>query len=491
MTEPPSVAERSTVAPPPSEPQVARWLTWMPYVLLVGVLLGLVRYVSAPISNADTFFHLRYGHEFLSGWSLQHPGHVSTFGQRDWVPTQWASQMGMALMENGFGLAGVAWLAGIVVLATTLAVFLVARQYADPLPAVVVTLLVVLATSSNLVPRPQVVSYLLILVVTHVWLRTGADLRPRWWLVPLTWVWACLHGMWPLGVLIGLVAVAGIALDHRSRLRELRPVLLRLVAIPVLSLVLAGVTPVGPRLYGAVLLVGGRGKFHGEWAATDFRAHDAAAAAILIVVTLLVWIRGGKQERPGWLPVLILLLAAAWTAYAVRTVPVGAVMVVPLVAAALQTLVGSSRPAPRRERRVLVGVAVAVVAVLTAVVPFTAERPATVPSWLNPALDRLPDGTTVQATDLMGGYLMWRHPELNPVIDGYSDAYTTKHLEEQVDQLMLSRGWDKTLRRNEVRYALLPTRSRLAYALTTLVGWRVLHTSEDVVLLEAPNGWLS
>lgn len=474
----------------PSEAAVTRLLTWMPYVLLAGVLLGLVRWVSAPISNADTFFHLRYGHEFLNGWSLQHPGHVSTLGRRDWVPTQWASQMTMALAESAFGLAGVAWLAGVVVLGTTVAVFLVARQYADPLPAVVVTLLVVLATSSDLVPRPQVVSYLLILVVTHVWLRTGADLSPRWWLVPLTWVWACVHGMWPIGVLIGFVAVAGIALDNRSRLRELRPVLLRLLAVPVLSLVVAALTPVGPRLFGAVLLVGGRGQFHDEWAATDFRAHDAAAAAILVTVTLLVWLRGRSADGPGWLQVLMLLLAAGWTAYAVRTVPVGAVMVVPLAAAALQGLAGSSRAVPRHDRGLVAGIGALAVAVLTAVVPFTADRPATVPSWVNPALDRLPDGTTLQTSDLMGGYLLWRHPELNPVIDGYSDAYTTRHLEEQRDQLLLRPGWDRTLRTNKVEYALLPTHSKLAYALTTFADWRVLDSSRDVVMIQAPDGWL-
>ena len=118
MTEPPAVTERPTIADPPSEPPVARLLAWMPYVLLAGLLLGLVRWVSPPISNADTFFHLRYGHEFLTDWSLRNPGHVSTFGQRDWVPTQWASQMLMSLSESAFGLPGVVWLTGLVVLAT-------------------------------------------------------------------------------------------------------------------------------------------------------------------------------------------------------------------------------------------------------------------------------------------------------------------------------------------------------------------------------------
>ena len=47
--------------------------------------------------------------------------------------------------------------------------------------------------------RPQVISYLLVAVTVGAWLRTRDDGRLRWWLVPLAWVWAMLHGMWPIG----------------------------------------------------------------------------------------------------------------------------------------------------------------------------------------------------------------------------------------------------------------------------------------------------
>jgi hypothetical protein len=478
------------VSRPASVPLVTRLVAWMPYVLLGVLLLVMVRVASTPVANADTFFHLRYGHEFLHGWSLRHPGHVSTFGHRDWVPTQWASQMLMALMESAFGLSGVAWLTGVAVLATVVSIFLVARQYADPLPAIVVTLVTVVPMIGNLTGRPQVVSFLLILVTTHLWLRTAQDLRPRWWLVPLTWVWAMVHGMWPIGIAVGLVAVAGIALDNRQRWAELRPVLLRLLAVPVLSLVVAALTPVGPRLYTAVFLVGGRSKFHTEWGATNFHDKQAAVVAALIAMTLVVWLFR-RADAPTWVSVLLLLLAAACCAYAIRFVPVAAVMTVPFAAGAVQSLVGRLRPGPRREGRVVALTSVVAVALLTALVPFTADRAASVPAWVDPALDRLPDGTAVQTTDVMGGYLMWSHPELDPVIDGYSDAYTTKHLQEELDLMKLSPGWDKKLRASKVSYAILPTKSALAYALPRFEHWRVLHTSKDVVMLEAPEGWAS
>ena len=461
----------------------------MPYVLLGALLLVMVRWVSAPVSNADTFFHLRFGHEFLDGWSLRDPGHVSSFGNQDWVPTQWASQMLMALSESAFGLPGVVWLTGAVVLVTVAAVFVVARQYADPLPAVVVTLMVVLATSYNLTGRPQVVSYLLILVTTHVWLRTAQDLRPRWWLVPVTWVWATLHGMWPIALVIGLVAIVGIVLDNRSRLHELRPVLLRLLAVPALSLVAAGLTPVGPSLYEAVLMVGGRTEFHDEWSATDFHERQPAIAALLIVVTLVIWLAGRATARPSWVSILLLLLAAGWSAYAMRTVPVAAMMTVPFVAGALQSLVGRGRPAMRRERTVVAGIVVGALVLLAAVVPVTADRPAKVPGWLDPALDGLADGTALQTTGPLAGYLLWRHPQLDPMIDGYTDAYTTDHVQDQLDLVELKPGWDSLMRESGARHALLPTKSKLAYALIEFEDWRVLHRSTEITMLAAPEGW--
>lgn len=473
----------------PAAGPVGRMLTWMPYVLFGGLLVALVRSAAVPISNADTFFHLRYGAEFLDGWAPWSPGHVSTYGRQDWVPTQWLSQVGMAATESAFGLAGVAWLAGLAVLAMVVTVFAVARRYADPLPAVVVTILAVLGCTANLTQRPQVLSYLLLVLVTHAWLRAARDLRPPWWIVPATWVWAMVHGMWPIGIAIGLVVVVGVCLDEWPRLRTQRGTLLRLLAVPVGSLLVAGLTPVGPRLYSAVLLVGGRGKFHDEWAPTDFHMSQPAVVAAVIAVTLVIWLRRPTQQRPSWVEVLLLVLAAGWSAYAVRTVPVAAMMMVPLLAAALQSVVGTRRPGVRHERAVVAGLAGLALLALTVLVPVTSDEPATVPGWLDSELGSLPAGTPVQSVGPLGGYLMWRYPQLDPVIDGYTDAYTTRHLDDQLDLVRTNAGWDRILRRTGARHALLPTRSKLAYSLTTHEGWRTVRTDRDVVYLVAPEGW--
>ena len=174
--------------------------TLLPFALLVVTLGALVRIASFPLGNNDTFFHLRFGHEFLSGaWSLRHPGSVTTFATADWVPTQWLPQIVMAQIEEWFGLPGVAWLCRAAV--------------PDPGPRAVVGLPPpgrACGRRPDRRPGPRgllvgdvdaaaAVSYILVVLTTAAWIRARTTGRAPWLLVPVTWVWAMCHGMWPVG----------------------------------------------------------------------------------------------------------------------------------------------------------------------------------------------------------------------------------------------------------------------------------------------------
>src|SRR5262245_26190713 len=211
-----STSRSSDSAPPAERADVGRLPLWwnrlrgaLPWLVFAGVLVALLANTARPLTNTDTYFHLRFGHEFLHGWSLRHPGSVSTFATADWVPTQWLSEVVMAKTEDWFGLAGVAWLSGLLQLLLFLGVYAAVRGRADALVAMPVTAVALYAMESGLSMRPQVVSYLLTAVVVAAWLRTLDDHRVRWWLVPLVWIWAMLHGMWPVALLIGAVATGG------------------------------------------------------------------------------------------------------------------------------------------------------------------------------------------------------------------------------------------------------------------------------------------
>src|SRR3954447_133055 len=120
---------------------LARARAAFPWLVLVGILGSLLANTAHPLTNTDTYFHLRFGQEFLDGWSLRHPGSVTSYGTAHWVPTPWLAQMVMAQFERWFGLSGVAWLSGVQFLALAVALWFTARKVADP---VVVAPLVIL-----------------------------------------------------------------------------------------------------------------------------------------------------------------------------------------------------------------------------------------------------------------------------------------------------------------------------------------------------------
>jgi hypothetical protein len=448
----------------------------VPVALFAVLLLIVVEKVSAPLGNADTWFHLRFGAEFWGHWSLTDPGSVSTFGTRHWVPTQWLGEMVMYSFDRAFGLPGVAWLAGALVLAYATAIYLVSRRRAEPVCALLVTAVAMAASADGLSARPQVWSYLLVVVTTGAWLRTREDRRPRWWLIPLTWIWAMLHGMWILGPVVGLVSVAGIWLDAGLSIRRAS----RLVAIPIVSLIAAGLTPVGPSLYGAVVSVGSRAWYFTEWQPTSFRTGSALLGAGLVAVAVVALARAGGAS---WLDLGLLLLASGWLAYAVRTVPAGAAIAAPVAAGSLQTVLRRQVPLRSRERRAVFAACVISLGVLAALVPFTARHPADFRPRLDAALDALPARSTILNDDTQGGWLMWRHPDLNIVIDGYVDQYPTDWMRSYRSARALQPGWQHFVERTHADYEFFRRSDPITRSLRSW-GWKRVSEQSGYELMQ-------
>ena len=468
----------------PEPVRFARVRTVLPLLVLIGILVSLLVNCAHTLTNTDTYFHLRFGEEFANGtWSLSHPGSVSTFATRSWVPTQWLSEIVMARTEQWVGLPGLAWLSGLLQVLLFLAFYRSARDRADPLVAMPLTALALFATQSGLSMRPQVVSYLLVSVTAAAWLRTRHDARVRWWLVPVTWLWAMLHGMWPVGLVIGVVAVAGLALDGAPR-----RLVLRGAVVPVASAVAAALTPVGPAVYGAVAAVGSRSSFFAEWDPPDWTTPPCLALAALFgLAAVAMWRRG----RSSWTEIALVLLAGALAVWSARTVPVAAALLLPVAAGPVQGLLGRRTPVTRRETAAVLGGAVLTLVALAVAVPHTSSHPPAQPSWVDPALSHLPAGTKVLDDWGQGGYLMWRFPRLDLMMHGYGDTFTTDELNRNLALIQLDPGWDSALRATGARVAVLRPNARLTYALVSQEHWRVVHDSPDLVMLRAPLSWAS
>ncbi|WP_156409795.1 hypothetical protein [Nocardioides sp. Soil796] len=445
------------------------------------LMVMVVRQASRPLSDSDTFWHLRLGEQIWNARSLATPD-WSTGDDRSWVLTQWLPEVVASRFEAWFGLAGVAWLFGACLLALVVAVFFTCRRQAGLLASAFAAGLSMIAMSASLSPRPHMVTYILLAVTVGAWLSTGADLRPRWWLLPMTWLWACSHGMWFTGPLIGLVMVAGLRLDGRVTGREFR----KLGLIPIGSILLAAATPVGPQLLAAPFAVGGISAYVTEWQPPSFRTLGPAVAMLVLALVVITWSR--TEKRVPWTMLLLLLMATGWTLLAARTVTLGAIIAAPLLAAAVQTWL-RRKPELRAawEKPFVFGTAAVCLVGLFLAVSRTADEPAGVPSEFDPQLSALADGTPILNDYGVGGWLRWAHPELDPLIDGLTEAYTLQELSDYGKVTDVAEGWEQVVQDSRAQHALLLESSPLAVALEDRLSWNVLGTDEGYVLLKAPS----
>lgn len=463
---------------PPSRALAPRWLL---FSLVLGLMGMALRHGLRPIGDPDTWWHLRLGDDIWQHWNLTDPAPWTRFATEDWVTTQWLPEVVGSRVEHFFGLPGVVWLlcAGLVLLTAVL--YLVCRREADAVAATIATFVAFLGMSATLTPRPQMVSFVLLLIVTSAWLATARDLKPRWWLIPVSWIWACSHGMWFSGIAVGAVVVAGLVLDRRLRAAAA----LRLLTIPVASLLLAGMTPVGPRLLLSPFSVAGVTQFITEWAPPSIHDLSPATTAAMIALVALVWARG---PRAAWTHIGLLLLAAFWALLSARTVTLAAVMTAPLMAAALQSLLPEH--APKISRSEIAALAVAVLmslAVVPLLLPGSAGTPANVPNALNTPLDRLPPRTVIFNEFTLGGWLLWRHPTLEPVIDGRAEAFPRAQFQGYIRTSQVAAGWEGFLESTSSRHALVKVDSPLATALQERLHWRSLGEADGYVLLADPR----
>lgn len=449
-------------------------------LLGLGIVLGsIVRNQHVPLASADAWFHLRFGREFLAGWSLRDPGHLGVYDTAEWVPTQWLPQEGMAWTEERFGIAGLMWVTGVLIMLIAVVLYASCRGLSSPLPAAIATSLGLMAASPGLSARPQLFSYLFIVLTTSAWLATARDGKPRYWVLLLAWLWPMLHGMWPVGLSISLVCVIALALQGDLSRRAL----IKLMSIPVLSAVVSVVNPIGPAVVHSLLDVGLRSQYFAEWGPPDFTDPAAAVLALMLALVILIAMRTAPTN---WVHAALIVLALAWGLYSLRTTPVSALILAPLVGAALQNLVPDAGRMIRSERAAVASFFVLGCVALLAVADHR-ESESVIPRWVNMRLDALPEGANVLNDWSSGSYVLFRHDDLDLVMHGYGDVFTDDELKRNADLVRLEPGWADIVADLDADAALVDPDSPLGAALADQLGWRTIESDEDYALLSPPS----
>lgn len=229
------------------------------------------------------------GDHFRTDWSLADAGGLTPFASDPWVATRWSTEVLASRVEQHFGLPAVARLFGAAYLALVLTAYVACRSRVWELVAAVVTALVAFAAAPGISARPEVVSFILLAVTGSAWLWTWDDGRLQWVAGP--------HGL---------------GLGHRP-------------------------TDCGRRASCSAW------SRVSSWSALR-RTVPALVAAAMIGWLALLWARGGA--RAPWTRLLLFALAAGWALLVTRMVALGAVVLAPMLAQALEARYARSSRRP-------------------------------------------------------------------------------------------------------------------------------------------------
>ncbi|GGN09521.1 hypothetical protein GCM10009721_41760 [Terrabacter tumescens] len=472
-----AVASRTKVyaiVPSPRSPaDVIGWL--LPgLVLLLFCLKPL-----GPLKDPDAFWHIAAGkHLMQTGeFVLDDPFGAAT--EKVWILNQWLPEVLMHWAHTAYGLPGVAWLLSLASLLVGVAVYAACRRRSSALVSALVLAVTFVALSGSLSPRPQLVTFALAAIASSAWLLTREDGRARWWLVPLTWLWACSHGMWFMGPVIGGLVVVGMLLERRVSARQAA----RLALVPALSVVVAALTPVGPRLFTSPFQVSGVTGMISEWQPPGLTDPGLLAALGLVLVVVVDQV---GRRRADWtvvlLTVLALVLAVTWS----RTTGLAAVVLAPLAAMAIQRVTRQEAPRIPLRERVAVLVAVVVSLVLAGLLaPATAASPAIGPNGLDAGLARVPTGTVVCNEQSDGGWLMLQHPGLRPTMDTRVELYNVERIRAYLGFVAADPGWQDYADQVGCVYAVLGANAAVVPAMRATGDWQLVDQAGGYALLRS------
>lgn len=449
-------------------------------VLLMALPVWIAAKLVGPVTGPDAFWHLVLGRRLRQTWDFGPEDPLSSLTTQPWVYNQWLPQVVASWFEDLGGLPAVAWLAVAGRFLILALVWRVCRTRTSALPALGASILVIFSTVGAWDARPQIFGIALFVIAADAALKTAEDGRARWWLIPLTWLWAMTHGTWPLAILLWLlVACAGLVDRRREgwRAHALR------FTVPLWAAVVAALTPVGPRLYTTLVAVNGISDNIQEWQPLSLRSPLLAIPVAALVLVVVAWARGWLP-RPNWATIAVLVFALGCMLMYARTIAVGAVVAAPLVAEALQSVVPRRGTSARLEATAL-GVGVTLALTWCAVtLPATAGLPGDAPTRLSPLLASQP-ASVIFNEQGVGGWLYWAHPQLTPVFDTRSEVYGPMAVDAYLQTTSLAPGWQGRISDSGARVALLKADSPLAAALTERLDWIVLGEDAGFVLLSS------
>jgi hypothetical protein len=443
--------------------------------------------------DPDFWWHLRTGDLIAHHGIPRHDVYSWTAGGQSWVAHEWLSELLIWAVQSTFGYAASVALFSVCACAAIVLMWRLARDRAAVSPIMILLLALELVMFARFVTvRPQVFTWLLFALFVYVLERDSAERPARLWaLPPLMALWANLHLGFIYGLMVVVIWAASLVLDgSRSRSVGVRGAAVLVAACFLTSML----NPSGPELliyplrylqdHAATSAIN-------EWQRPNFLS-PLMAPYLLALITLVVTML--SRRRPGVFLLLLTVAALVLSLQAVRNLPFAALLVLPVVGPAL--------PAYRRRKppaTIPVGIAASLAAGLAAVVMIAMVQGRGAGALITPSKSGYPSAGADAVASLgpghrlfsaygWGGYLIEAHPDVPVFIDGRSDFYRERIIEDYFTISRVQPGWQDLVSSYGIDVMLIPSGSELAHQLASDPSWRTVHEDDQAaVFLKIPS----
>jgi hypothetical protein len=497
--------------PPPEQARMG--IRWSPSLadflfasLVVWLFLAGPNGWTALLSDGDTGWHIRVG-DWIRAHGTVPRTDLFSFSKpgAPWFAWEWLAELIFSYLHSWAGLKGVVLFCGMLIPAYLLVLFRhMLWRGSTSLLALAIILLISGSSAVHYLARPHL--FTLLFFAISLWMVDADLLRPSrriWWLVPLTLLWANLHGGFlALVASLGVVAIGQLLSGDQIGAR-------RYAILAAACLVVSVVNPYGIQLHLHIAQY-----LRSDWiknVVDEFQSPRFRSEAMLFYEILLLAGAAacvGLARKGRWGDVLLILLWAHLSLGAVRHVPVFLLVAAPRIAAEFsawwQLFVDSTtRRSIARTFNELssdllarfcwnsawVMAPVLLLVVLDKPIAWPRQFPERYfpVRFIEEHASQL-TGRRVLASDEWGDYLLYRFPVTQRVFfDGRSDFFGPEIGNDYIALMNGSANWAAIMDKYRFDTALLPAAWPLLGHLKKDANWQLVAANKDAVLLIRKN----
>lgn len=457
--------------------------------------------------DGDLGRHITIGNYVLDNWIVPTRDiFTHTMAGSELVPHEWLAGIVYALATRLLGLNGDVIVAGIVIASAFTIVY---RQTVDRgvfrLAAFGVVALAVLASFLHWLVRPHVFTFLFVAVWIFFLEQAVNNKKRNLWTLPLIMViWANTHGGFFLGFLILGAYFAGWAWEYWRGYAD-KETGIHLAITGILSFAISFINPAGLHLWTTSAGLIGKSFIinnTSEYLSPNF--HITSTWPFLIMLTLgLIFSWNNNKLRMHEL-----LLLSGWTIlslYMARNIPLYAIVTAPYLGVVIQPALNQFARLQKMDETManmelnLKGFFYPALAIILVTFSFMSDFrfdpagrgnqhdasrfPVDAVNWL----EENPQSGNMFNEFIWGGYLLYRlWPDQLIYMDGTTDFFGEAFTQEYAGVVSRQDGWQNTLEKYDVTWAILPSDRPLIQALKNELGWQIIYQDPTATIIREP-----